>query len=88
MSSDRASGLITSAEVTLAPADGKAAGKCPGGIVAPGKAQYMVRVAPAGDSTAVTVTARLTYYSIYGQLMGECQSSGVLERRLAEAVGK
>jgi hypothetical protein len=52
---------------------------------APGKAQYMILV--AGDTSAtLRVTSRLAWYNMYGGKVGECASSGFLERQLEQAI--
>ena len=85
--SDKTSGLITTEEVMIPASDNKQAGACGTGLIKgrPGRAQYTILV--SGDSTpTLRVSSRLTWYNIYGSMIGECVSTGFLEGRLQEAI--
>lgn len=86
--SDKAAGLVTTEEIVLPAADGKQAGECAKGAMStahPQRVQYTILV--AGDSTAtLRVSSRLTWYNMYGTLIGECASTGYLEGRLEQAI--
>jgi len=69
-------------------ADAKQAGECSKGMgmtSRPGRSQYTILVS-RDTVTTLRVSARLTYYGLYGQFMGECASYGFLEERLEQAI--
>ena len=88
-SSDQTSGVISTVELGIPQSDWKNAGASQKGALntmRPQRVRYTITI--AGDSTASTVrvSTRLTWQNMYGGTIGECASSGYLERQLAAAI--